>query len=271
MKKYLSLTSLALVIIFATSQLADAQQLLLKKAKEKAEEKAVEKLFGSDKNKQEKASGEEATSQGATGEQGANDESGQSSGITNTRGGLTTAPPDVTKNIAGAETAYKDGNYSEARNATRQAVLGVEIEIGQNVLKEMPDAVKGLNKVPEEDRVSSVSIGFQGLTIQRIYRSNDQELKFMVSNDANLYSSVNMYMGAGGYAASTDQDYKQVELKGYRGVLEYDESSGYDLKVAFGQSSVLMINGINFASEEEIMAAAGEFDIDKIKKELGEQ
>jgi hypothetical protein len=266
MKKYLSLTSIALVMIFASSQLADAQQLLLKKAKEKAEEKAVEKLFGSDKNKQEKTNDQQSA-----GDQGTYDETGQPSSITNTKGGLTTTPPDVTKNIAGAETAYKDGNYSEARNATRQAVLGVEIEIGQNVLKELPEMVKGLNKVPEEDRVSSVSIGFQGLTIQRIYRSNDQELKFMVSNDANLYSSVNMYMGAGGYTASTDQDYKQVELKGYRGVLEYDESSGYDLRVAFGQSSVLMINGINFASEEDILAAAGEFDIDKIKKELGEQ
>jgi hypothetical protein len=267
MKKYLSRTSIVLVLIFAFSQLAEAQQLLLKKIKEKAEEEAVEKLFGSDKNKEEKTTGE----QGAGSESATYGETGESSGISNTRGGLTTTPPDVAKNIDAATTAYKDGKYSEARNATRQAVLGVEIEMGKNVLKELPETVKGLNKVPEEDRVSSMSIGFVGLTIERVYRSNNQELKLMISNDASLYSSVNMYMGAGGYAASTDQEYKQVELKGNRGILEYDESSGYDLRVPFGQSSVLMINGINFASEDEIMAAAGEFDIDKIKKELGEQ
>jgi len=264
MKKYLSIASIALVIIFAASQFADAQQLLLKKAKEKAEEKAAEKLFGSDKKQQG-----QTESQPSTGEQATSEEGGQSS-ITNTKGGLTTTPPDVNKNITAAETAFKDGKYSEARNATRQAVLGVEIEMGQNVLKELPETVKGLGKVPEEDKVSSMSVGFVGLIIERVYRGKDQELKFTVSNDATLYSSVNTYM-TGGYAASTDQNYKQVDLKGYHGVLQYDESSGYDLKVPFGQSSVLMLNGINFASEDEIMGAAGEFDIDKIKKELGEQ
>ena len=268
MKKYLSITSLALMIIFAASQLVDAQQLLLKKVKEKAEQEAVDKLFGKDKDKQQ----ENTSGSGAPNyETGGEGDDSQSSSMSNTKGSLTTTPPDVPKNIAGAETAYKDGKYSEARNATRQAVLGVEIEIGQNVLKELPDKIKGMDKVAEEDRVASVGICFAGLTIERVYRSNDQQLKFMVSNDANMYSSVNMYMGASGYAASTDQQYKQVDLKGYKGILEFDEYSGYDLKVPFGQSSVLLINGINFASEDEIMAAASEFDIDKIKKELGEQ
>jgi len=184
---------------------------------------------------------------------------------------LVTTPPDVKENIANAETAYKDKNYVDARYSIRQAILGVEMEIGHNILEDFPGSVKGLNTVPEEDKVTSGGIGFSGLTIERMYRATDQELRITVANDAILLASVNMYLSSGAYATSTEENQKRVTFKGYRGVLEYDEYSGYTLSVPFGQSSIFVANGINFASEQEIMAAAEEFDIEKIKKELGEQ
>ena len=79
-------------------------------------------------------------------------------------------------------------------------------------------------------------------------------------------------MNMGAYVASTDdQNQKQVKFKGYNGVLEYNEGSGYKLSVPFGQSSVMIVEGVNYADEKEIMSSAEEFDIDNIKKELGEQ
>jgi hypothetical protein len=53
-------------------------------------------------------------------------------------------------------------------------------------------------------------------------------------------------------------------------VLEYDEYSGYKLSVPFGQSSILVTNGINFMTEKEMMDASENIDIEKIKKVLGE-
>jgi len=255
MKNYRILISLVLILLFTAGQQSYSQGVL-KKLKEKAEEKVIDKVLG------EEEETEEVTS----------DQSSSSSSISNTRGGgLTTTPPDVKENIASAETAYKNKNYTDARYSVRQAILGVEMEIGQNILKGLPESVKGLKMVPEEDNVASMSIGFTGLTIERVYRTDDQELKVMVGNDAVLLSSVNMYLSSGAYATSTDQNQKNVTFKGYRGILEYDDYSGYKLSVPFGQSSIFVLQGINFASEQEIMSAAEVFDIEKIKKELGEQ
>ncbi len=255
MRKFRFLINLVLILLFSADQLSYSQGVL-KKLKEKAEEQVIDKVLGDDKKT------EDATYQ----------ETSSSSSISNTRGGgLVTTPPDVEENIAGAETAYKDKNYVDARYAIRQAILGVEMEIGHNILEGFPGSVKGLNTVPEEDKVTSGGIGFSGLTIERVYRATDQELRVTVANDAILLASVNMYLSSGAYATSADQNQKSVTFKGYRGILQYDENSGYTLSVPFGQSSLFVANGINFASEQEIMAAAEEFDIEKIKKELGEQ
>jgi hypothetical protein len=253
MKNYRVFFILFLILLFSAGQLSYSQGVL-RKLKEKAEEEVINKVLG------EEEETEEVTTE----------ESSSSSSMSNTRGGgLTTTPPDVKENIADAETAYGDKNYSDARYSIRQAILGIEMEIGQNILDDFPESVKGLNMVPEEDEVSSMGIGFSGLTIERTYRSNDQELNVLVGNDAILLSSVNMYLSSGAYA--TEENQKRVTFKGERGILEYDESSGYTLSVPFGQSSIFVVNGINFASEQEIMGAAEEFDIEKVKKELGEQ
>ena len=53
--------------------------------------------------------------------------------------------------------------------------------------------------------------------------------------------------------------------------MQFDNSSGYTLSVPFGQSSIMVVNGINYKSESEIMAAADNIDIESIKQKLGEQ
>jgi hypothetical protein len=245
---------MGLVLILFCGQPATAQSLL-RKFKDRAEDEIVNDFFGEKKKK------ENATFQQTSSNSGSN-----------TRGGLTHTAPDVAENISNAESAFKQGSYTEARYDVRQAILGIEMEIGQNILDGFPEIVKGLNTVPENDNVSSMSIGFVGLIIERIYRKNDQQLKVTVGNDAAMLSVVNMYLTSGAYASTDeDQNHKQVKFKDYRGVLAYDDYSGYTLSVPFGQSSIFIAEGVNFENEQEIMAAADEFDIEKIKKEFGEQ
>jgi hypothetical protein len=43
------------------------------------------------------------------------------------------------------------------------------------------------------------------------------------------------------------------------------------LSVPLGQSSLIVWEAVNFATEQEVMAAANTFDIEGIKKMLGEQ
>lgn len=122
MKKCCVLTGLIMILLFSAGQLSYSQGVL-KKLKEKAEEQVIDKVLGDDK----KTDNEPSTT------------TSSSSSMSNTRGGgLTTTPPDVKENLASAETAYQAKNYTDARYSVRQAILGIEMEIGQNILTGLP-------------------------------------------------------------------------------------------------------------------------------------
>jgi hypothetical protein len=190
-------------------------------------------------------------------------------------GGLkNTTPPDVNQQIAEAEQAHTAGNYSDARASIQQALMGVEIQIGRQVLKSLPATIDNLPKDTLQDKVASTQWGWNNMTIERIYTDKkDKQLKITVGNNA-LYSGFanayfnNAYMQQ---SAAENQKSKQVKVKGNKAIIEYDDSKGYTLIMPMGQSSLIVWECINFTDENEVMAAAGSFDIDGIKKMMGEK
>lgn len=259
MKKLSFLFLMTLIIgIFPANDLF-AQGKFLKKLKNKAEDKAIEEVFGKE------------TEDAKPGTSYPGNSNSDPNAPTNTRGeGLTTTPPDVMANIDDAGKAFDKKQYADARFAVRQAILGIELEMGNNVLKGLPEEIDGLPYMKDEDMVASTGIGFVGLVIERVYREKDKQFKVTIGNDAAMLTAANMYLASGAYATTTDQEYKNISLGEYRGVIEYDEYSGYTLSVPIGQTSVLVAEGINFENEAEMMSAAENINIDNIKKELGD-
>jgi hypothetical protein len=250
--------------LFAFSVNAQGLVGKLKQKASQAAEKALEK----------KAEEKTGTSSGTQNDQQETTDSGSGNRPSNkVGGGLTAAPPDVNQNLTDAETAYTARSYGEARYAVQQAMLGVEMEIGQKVLKSLPETVSGLPKIAEADQVTSTGYGWAGLTIVREYRTDEKELKATIANNSAWMSAINMYMANGGYSQTTggQQNWKQTKVKGHKAIIEYDENSGYKLSVPLGQSSLVVWEGTNYASEQEMMNAANTFDIDSIKKMLGEK
>jgi len=188
-------------------------------------------------------------------------------------GGLISTPPNVAENLTAAETAFKGGNYADARYSVQQAMLGVELEIGQKILKGLPASVAGLEKDTANDQVTSTGWGWAGLTIHREYGKSDKQFKVTVANNAVWMNAINMYFNNAGYAQQTNgqQNWKQIKVKGNRAIIEYDESSGYKVSVPLGQTSLMVYEGINFANEADMMAAVNAIDLDAIKEQLGEK
>jgi len=242
-------------------------QGLMNKLKQKAEQAAEKAL---DKKVQDKTgvnTGGNQTNSGGNGNSGSGNPSNKGGG------GLVTTPPDVNANLADAETSFKSHSYGDARYAVQQAMLGVEMEIGNKVLKSLPETVSGLPYEKERDQVTSTGWGWVGLTIQREYQKDDKQLRTMIANNSAWMSAVNMYLANGGYSQSTggQQNWKQTKVKGHKAVIEYNESSGYKLSVPLGQTSLIVWEAVNFASEQEVMTAANAFDIDGLIKTLGEK
>jgi len=122
--------------------------------------------------------------------------------------------------------------------------------------------------------VTSTGYGWAGLTIHREYNdTKDKEIRVTIANNSAWMAGVNAYLTNGGYAQQTNgqQNWKQTKVKGNRAIIEYDESSGYKLSVPLGQSSLIVYEGVNIASEGDMIKAAEGLDIDGIKKQLGEQ
>jgi hypothetical protein len=255
------------VVVFCAH--ANGQGLVgkLKQKASQAAEKALEK-------KAEDKTGVNNSNTGSSSPDNSSNDSGHGNKPANKGGGgLISTPPDVSQNLEDAETSYSAGRYGEARYSVQQAMLGVEMEIGQKVLKSLPEKVSALPMVTEEDQVTSTGYGWAGLTIARVYQQDDKQLKATIANNSAMMSAVNMYMANGGYAQQTggQQNWKQTKVKGYKAIIEYDESAGYKLSVPLGQTSLIVWEGINYASEQEMMTAANAFDIDGIKKMLGEK
>ncbi len=256
MKRVILMVLTLIVLTAFTGELYG--QRVLRKLQNRTEDKILDEIFNKDENEKKNSSN-------------SSDPSGTGN-IENKRGsGLTETAPDVIAQIEAASGSYTSKEYSKSRHAIRQALLGVEMEIGEKVLELLPASVNGLEKQDDSDMVTSSGIGFVGLSIERKYAKGDQELNLDITNNSQLLTAVNMYISSGTYSSGEDQEYKQVNVQGYQGVIEYDDYSGYQLSIPFGQSSLFVLQGINFENEHEIIDAANEFSIDSIKKQLGEQ
>src|SRR5205085_9262906 len=136
--------------------------------------------------------------------------------------------------------------------------------IGKQILKNLPDSINTLKKDTTQDQVTSTGWGWAGLTIQRVYRDKDAEFKMTILNNAMMMQAINAYFANGGYAQSNggQQNWKQTRVKGYKAIIEFDKGSGYKLSIPIGQTSLMVMEGVNFNTEQQMMDAANLIDID---------
>lgn len=264
MKKTISAAILLFLFAFAGS---NVQAQLMKKLKDKVNQ-AANKVAG---NKAD--STVNANTGGTMSEAG---EGGNTGGKPTNKGGAglkNTPPPDVLQQIKDAEDANNAKNYSDARYSVQQALIGVEIQLGREILKSLPPTVDNLPKDTLQDKVMSTQWGWSNLTMFRVYTDGkDKQVSVTIGNNAFYSGFVNMYFNNTYVQAdASQQNVKQVRVKGNKSIIQYDDSKGYTLITPIGQSNMIVWECINFADENEVMNAANSFDIDGIKKMLGEQ
>ncbi|MEM9887804.1 MAG: hypothetical protein AAF849_18055 [Bacteroidota bacterium] len=249
--------SLLLLSLFCFLPNSEAQ--LLRKIKQKAEravDRAVDKVI---EKEVDKALGVEGTE--------TSDNSSYNSGIEGEGKKLT--PPDVAMHITRANEAVTQAQYTDAKFAIQQAILGVELEIGYAILEGLPQSINGMNFLEEEDQVSSTGYGFVGFTVGRVYESNNKALQFSIVSNNILVNSYSGMISNAGYA-SNEGDYKSVMIDGNKAILQYS-GGNYELGIPLGQSSLIVLDCDGFADESEVIQVAKQFKVNEIKAALGEQ
>ena len=248
--------------LFVTCTLTHAQ--LLRKLKDKVVNAATGKTEPS------------TSSSSSSGSEQSSSSSGGSKTPTNHGGaGLkNSTPPDVMQQITDAETANKGGNYSDARFSVQQALMGVEIEIGREILKNLPATSAKLPKDTAQDKVISTQWGWNNMYIERTYTDQkDKQVKLTIGNNLLYAGLANAYFNSA-YMQQNDAESpkaKNVKVKNNKAIITYEDSKGYTLIMPMGQSSMMVWECVNFADENEVIATAAAFDIDGIKKMMGEK
>ena len=189
--------------------------------------------------------------------------------------GLISTPPNVNENLTAADAAFKGAKYSDARYSIRQAMVGVQMEIGKKILAELPETISGLKKDPSSDQVTSSGwgMGFAGLMIQRDYNKDDQQLSFTIANNSAWMQAVSLYFNNSAYMQTSagEQKWKQIKVQEEKAIIEFDAGSGYKLSIPVGQTTLLVYEGVNFNNEQDFLNAVNQINIPSIKKNLGEK
>lgn len=255
------LLTLLLLLGVVTTNYAQILQNKLRKLGEKAVEKVIDQELEED--------GDEPLfdQEPARNNEGYNPE--EEENMVRVKGkGLT--PPNATEHIDNATAAVSAAQLSAARNEIQQALMAVEVALGQQLLKSLPETVAGMDFLPEEDEVVSMGIGFVGLAIYRAYKGNNRKMRLSVVNNNTLFSQYRTIIANPTYVDG-EQDYKVVTIQGHQGAITFDGDNEYDLGIPLGQNSLFLIECVNFPDEGSVKQAANAYDLNNIEKQLGDQ
>lgn len=148
---------------------------------------------------------------------------------------------DFNKDITNAKTQYSAGKLEEAHFALLQALQEIDIRIGQEVLKLLPQQMDTMKVNPKDDNVSGNS-GYIGTSIHRTYglaRSGDLSI---ISNSP-MIGTLNTLLNSplvGGMM--TDGNSKIIRVQGYKGRMEKstqdDGKTSYAVDIPLGNSLI---------------------------------
>ena len=173
---------------------------------------------------------------------------------------------DFAKQIADAKTSYAAGKLADAHFSLEQAIQEIDMIVGKEVLKLLPEKMNDMEAVTSDDQVSA-NVGFVGATVHRGYGTTGSQVE-IISNSP-LISSLNAFLNMplmGGLMRNSTT--KVVKIQGYKSRLEKqgDNENGkpnYQLQIPF--KSALITITANGMDEGQVTTFANSIPLDKIQ------
>ncbi|MEP7232232.1 MAG: hypothetical protein ABI691_18360 [Ginsengibacter sp.] len=180
-------------------------------------------------------------------------------------GGITSAQ-DFKNQVAAARTAYTAGKLDDAHFSLQQALQELDMIIGKEVLKLLPENMDALKVNPKDDNVTS-NIGFVGATIHRSYGAAEKKADLQIISNSPLIASLNTLLNMpilGGMMR--DENSKTIKVQGYKARMERSDAGNgkfnYKLDIPF--SSALLTFSVDNSSESEITSMASKIPLKEI-------
>ncbi|MFO7657913.1 MAG: hypothetical protein R6W78_12685 [Bacteroidales bacterium] len=180
----------------------------------------------------------------------------------------TASAQDFDSKLSGAGSSYKSGDLDGARTALQEALKEVNLAIGREVLKLLPETMKDMGFNKTEDDVNVTGTGFSGLFIGRTYGKSEtgKSARIEVITDSPLLAGINAILSLPAIMTSSDSGQKRIKVGTYKALLQLNEGEdgkkSYDIQVPFG-SSLLTVHCEGY-SEADVTAMANTIPVAKI-------
>ncbi len=172
---------------------------------------------------------------------------------------------DFSKDIADAKSFYSSGKLADAHFSLEQAIQEIDMIVGKEVLKLLPEKMNDMAATTKDDQVTA-NVGFVGATIHRSYATTGSQIE-IISNSP-LITSLNAFLNmpfVGGMMRNSTT--KVIKIQGYKSRLEKqgDNENGkpnYQLQIPFKNALIsITANGMD---ENSVMSFANSIPLDKI-------
>ena len=174
---------------------------------------------------------------------------------------------NFTTDIATAKTAYSSGKLEDAHFALLQAMQEIDLIIGKEVLKLLPEKMDANNFNASDDNVTS-NVGFVGTTIHRSWGQNDA-VDLSIIGNSPLVTTINAFLNTpllGGMMSNGNN--KLIKVQGYKAQLTKDDAgngqTNYTIQLPLG-SSLITFTAKN-TTDSQIMAWANTLQLQQIAK-----
>ncbi len=176
---------------------------------------------------------------------------------------------DFDKAMGTAQTAYGAGKLEEAHFALMQALQEMDLIIGKEVLKLLPEKAESLSANIKDDAVTTIP-GLIGTSMVRTYGTIGKTAEVSILSNSPMVAAMNTMLNMpiiGGMMS--DGKSKIVRFQGYKGRLEKEESgdagkTNYELQLPMG--SALVTVRMQDCTETEITNLINAIPLQKVAK-----
>jgi len=170
--------------------------------------------------------------------------------------------------LSTAKSAYSSGKLEESHFALMQAMQELDMIIGREVLKILPEKMDNRTVNKAEDQVTS-NIGFIGATIHRTYGDVADLTEVDIISNSPMIASLNAFLNMpmmGGLMK--DANNKNIKVQGYKARLtgedRGDGTKNFEIMVPLG--SALLTFRANNTTEAQATAMANSLPMQQIAK-----
>lgn len=174
---------------------------------------------------------------------------------------------DFASDISNAKTSYASGKLEDSHFALLQAMQELDMIIGKEVLKLLPEKMDTYSANAKDDNVTP-NTGFLGTTIHRSY-GDSSNVDLSIIGNSPLVSTLNAFLNTpllGGMMSNGKN--KIIKIQGYKAQMTKDDNdngqSNYTIQIPLGNSLVTFV-GKN-TNDKQIQAWANTIPLQNIAK-----